>query len=98
MGAARARGRRGIILLVPLSCRLLGHRHRFAAEGAVMRWSCERCGEGGTKAYGSADDAQLYARAFDREDRDDLGRRAPLVGLLPLRIWRVWRARRDARE
>jgi hypothetical protein len=53
-----------------------------------MTWSCERCGESGSKEYASAVDAQRYARAFDREDRDDLGRRAPFIGLLPLRIWR----------
>jgi hypothetical protein len=55
-----------------------------------MRWSCARgCGAGGAKRYASADDAQRYARAFDREDRQDLGRRAPLIGLLPLRIARA---------
>jgi hypothetical protein len=49
---------------------------------------------GGSKAYASAAEAEGYARAFDREDRSDLGRRAPLVALLPLRIWRAWRDRR----
>jgi hypothetical protein len=59
-----------------------------------MSWSCDRCGaDGGTKEYASAEEAARYARAFDREDRGDLGRRAPLVGLLPLRLWRVWRDR-----
>lgn len=54
-----------------------------------MRWRCERrCGVADEKAYSSARDAARYARAFDREDRDDLGRRAPLIGMLPLRIWR----------
>jgi hypothetical protein len=78
-----------------LACRLLGHRHRFAADGATMRWSCQRCGgAGGEKTYGSAADASRFAAAFDREDRSDLGRRAPLVGLLPLRLWRLWRDRR----
>jgi hypothetical protein len=80
---------------VPVACRLFGHRHRFAAEGATMRWSCERCGaDGGEKTYGSAAEAERFARAFDREDREDLGRRAPLIGLLPLRLWRLWRDRR----
>jgi hypothetical protein len=32
--------------------------------------------------------------ALDREDHADLGRRAPLIGLLPLRVWRVWRDRK----
>jgi hypothetical protein len=60
-----------------------------------MRWSCERCGAaGGEKEYASAADAARFAAAFDREDRADLGRRAPLVGLLPLRLWRLWRDRR----
>jgi hypothetical protein len=65
---------------VPLACRVFGHRYRFAADGATMRWTCERCGTlGGEKAYESPGDAERFARAFDREDRDDLGRRAPLI-------------------
>jgi hypothetical protein len=80
---------------VPIACRLLGHRYRFAADGATMRWSCARCAAaGGTRTYASAEEAARYARAFDREDRDDLGRRAPLVAGLPLRLWRAWRSRR----
>jgi len=71
-----------------LSCRLLGHRFRFNSDGPTMRWACERgCGAGGEKRYATADDAARYARALDREDRQDLGRRAP-VGLLPLRLIR----------
>jgi hypothetical protein len=60
-----------------------------------MRWACERgCGAGGEKTYASSADAARYAQAFDCEDRRDLGRRAPLVGLLPLRIaWLVRRLR-----
>jgi hypothetical protein len=78
-----------------LRCRLAGHRYRFTSNGATMTWVCARCGAvGGAKTYGSAAEAQRYARAFDREDRADLGRRAPLVGLLPLRIWRLWKDRR----
>jgi hypothetical protein len=81
-----------------LRCRILGHRYRFAADGATMRWTCERgCGAGGEKTYASAGEASRYARAFDREDRDDLGRRAPLIGLLPLRIVRALRRRRGGR-
>lgn len=80
---------------MPLRCRLLGHRYRFVAEGSTMRWECERrCGAGGAKEYASAADAARYASAFDRRDRDDLGRRAPLFGLFPLRVWRAWRERR----
>jgi hypothetical protein len=70
-------------------CRLLGHRFRFSSDGPTMRWTCERgCGAGGAKRYPSAADAARFARAFDREDRQDLGRRAPL-GLLPLRLIRA---------
>ena len=77
-----------------LSCRVLGHRYRFAAEGATMRWSCQRCGTaGGEKTYASAAEAARYARAFDREDREDLGRRAPLVAGLGLRALRLLRRR-----
>jgi hypothetical protein len=81
-----------------LACRLVGHRFRFSADGSTMRWSCTRgCGAGGEKTYASAADAARYARAFDREDREDIGRRAPLIGLLPLRIvWLVRRRRRRA--
>jgi len=73
---------------VSLSCRLLGHRVRFWSDGDAMRWRCARgCGLEGEKRYGSAAEAGRYAAAFDREDRDDLGRRAPL-SLLPLRFGR----------
>ena len=77
-----------------LACRVYGHRHRFRADGATMTWACERCGEaGGAKTYATADEAARYATAFDREDREELGKRAPLVGLLPLRLWRAFRDR-----
>ncbi|MBO3744737.1 hypothetical protein J5X84_01565 [Streptosporangiaceae bacterium NEAU-GS5] len=58
-----------------------------------MRWRCA-CGAGGAKRYADAADAARYATAFDREDRADLGRRAPLVGLLPLRLLRRVLARK----
>jgi hypothetical protein len=77
-----------------LACRVLGHRFRFRADGETMTWSCERCGTaGGERRYATAAEAERYARAFDKEDRADLGRRAPLIGLLPLRLWRLWRDR-----
>jgi hypothetical protein len=77
-----------------LRCRVLGHRFRFTARGNEMRWTCQRgCGTGGAKRYPTAGQAERYAAAFDREDREDLGRRAPLVGLLPLRIARRLRDR-----
>jgi hypothetical protein len=59
-----------------------------------MVWTCERnCGAGGSKVYASEADAKRYARAFDEEDRQDLGRRAPFVGLFPLRIYRALKRR-----
>ena len=77
-------------------CRMLGHRFRFSSEGDTMRWSCQReCGAGGAKRYPTPEDAARYAGAFDREDREDGGRRAPMFGLLPLRIARALRARTE---
>ena len=59
-----------------------------------MRWTCRRgCGAGGEKVYPTPEHAARYARAFDREDREDLGARAPLIALLPLRLWRAFRRR-----
>jgi hypothetical protein len=72
-----------------LRCRLLGHRFRFTSTRTEMRWDCARgCGAGGAKRYDTAEAAERYARAFDREDRDSIGRRAPL-GLTPLRLLRA---------
>jgi hypothetical protein len=79
---------------VPLACRTFGHRYRFSVDGSTMTWACGRCGaDGGAKDYASAAEAERFARAFDREDREDLGRRAPLVAGLPLRLLRAWRRR-----
>jgi hypothetical protein len=79
-----------------LRCRVLGHRFRFSSAGETMHWTCPRgCGAGGSKRYASAADAARYAAAFDREDREDLGRRAPLVAGLPLRVWRAVRRARS---
>lgn len=81
---------------VPLACRAFGHRYRFVSDEETMRWTCERCGaHGGEKTYASAADAERYARAFDREDRDDLGRRAPLVAGIGLRVVRLLSRRRS---
>jgi hypothetical protein len=61
-----------------------------------MRWTCERgCGARGSKKYESAAEAARYAAAFDREDRDEVGRRAPFLGMLPLRMW--WNLRNRKR-
>jgi hypothetical protein len=63
-----------------------------------MSWSCDRCGaELGSKTYPDAEAAERYARALDREDSEDLGRRAPLIGLLPLRLWRAMKERIEGR-
>src|SRR5438128_250977 len=64
------------------TCRLLGHRPRFWAEGNVLHWQCERCGEERQKPYPTAEQAERYARAFDREDRKDLGKRARAAWLV----------------
>lgn len=60
-----------------------------------MLWHCARGGGGaeGSKRYPTAQDAERYARAFDREDQADMGRRAPL-GLFPFGCCAPWRLRR----
>jgi hypothetical protein len=64
-----------------------------------MRWHCERgCGAGGEKRYSSPEDATRFALAFDREDRAELGRRAPLVGLFPVRFAYLLRRRRSGAQ
>lgn len=79
-----------------MRCRILGHDYRFRADERTMRWSCVRgCGAGGAKTYPTAADARRYAAAFDHRDRDDLGTRAPLIGLFPLRILRAMRRRKN---
>ena len=76
-----------------IACRILGHRPRFWTDEEVMRWDCERgCGFEGEKRYGSPAEAQRYARALDRRDSDDLGKR-PTLSLLPL-----WLGRRAGRR
>ena len=73
----------------PLGCVIFGHDYRFTANGPTMRWTCSRgCDIGGEKTYSSAEEAKRFAEAFDRRDSNDVGRRAPLIGLLPLRLWR----------
>ncbi|GAB3553150.1 hypothetical protein [Actinopolyspora lacussalsi] len=79
---------------------MLGHRYRFRAVDAELRWHCERgCGAGASKRYPTAELAARYATALDREDRAALGERAPLIGLLPLRLWRsLGQKRRGSRS
>jgi hypothetical protein len=46
-------------------CGLLGHRYRFAAEGNLMTWRCQRgCGAAGSRAYPTAQEARRFAAAF----------------------------------
>jgi hypothetical protein len=74
---------------VSFACRIFGHQPVFRADGRTMRWACDRCGgAAGAKDYESAADARRYAVAFNKRDAGDLGKRAPLIGLLPLRVWR----------
>jgi hypothetical protein len=80
-----------------VACRLMGHRVRFEADGATMRWRCQReCGFGGSKQYDTPAEAARYARALDAEDRDELGRRS-LLSLMPLRLARRGRRSPGAR-
>jgi hypothetical protein len=82
-----------VVLMSSVRCRAGGHRYRFQAQGATLRWWCQRgCGAGGEKSYASAAEARRYAAAFDAEDRDTLGRRAP-IGLTPLRLLSLLRRR-----
>lgn len=60
-----------------------------------MRWQCARgCGASGSKDYPDAATATRYALAMDTEDSADIGRRAPILGMFPLRLWRLWRRHR----
>lgn len=80
-----------------MRCLVVGHRYRFSADGPTMTWRCERCATaGGSKRYATPAEAQHYATAFDREDREDLGRRAPFLGMFPLRLW-YWHRHRSSR-
>jgi hypothetical protein len=77
-----------------VGCRVFGHRYAFRTEGSTMLWECDRCGyRGGWKSYATPAAAQHYAAAFDRRDTDDLGKRAPWLGMFPLRIWRYFARR-----
>ncbi len=71
-------------------CQIFGHKWVFWAQGPQMHWECERgCpGTARSKTYPSAQDASRYAEALDKRDASDIGKRAPLIGMLPLRLWR----------
>lgn len=94
--ATISEGEPGAGALAVAWCRVFGHRPVFRAEGPTMRWECARaCGGGaGAKDYDSAEQARRFADAFNRRDADELGNRAPLIGLLPLRLWRRFVRRR----
>lgn len=70
-------------------CRLFGHDYVFTARETTLEWECTReCGAGGSRSCATTSRAEHCATAFNRRDVDSLGRRAPLVGLFPLRMWR----------
>lgn len=76
-------------------CRPIAHRLRFWSDGGTMRRKCRcGCGAGGSQRYAPEQDAARYTRAFDREERDDFGKRTPLLGLVPLRLARALSRRR----
>lgn len=53
-----------------------------------MTWACSRCGaEGGSKTYATAEEAQRYARAFDRPD-SSRSTSHPTPSVLPLALLR----------
>lgn len=80
--------------VMTLACRVFGHDPTFTADGRTMRWECVRCGAArGAKTYAREADARRFAAAFNKRDTDDMGKRAPLLGLLPLRLWRMMRRR-----
>jgi hypothetical protein len=71
-----------------LRCRTLGHHYRFAADGRILCWHCERCGEHlGARRYADPETAARYARALDRE-LPAIGERAPPFALFPFRLAR----------
>lgn len=79
-----------------LRCRVLGHDFDFTADLNTMTWQCSRCSAGASKSYPTPADAARFAATFNSRDFDDLGKRAPLIGLLPLRLWRRWRRPRES--
>jgi hypothetical protein len=40
------------------------------------------------------EEVSRFAAVFDREARSELGRRVPLLGMFPLRMWRTLRNKR----
>lgn len=78
---------------------MFGHRIRFVAQGRTMTWACEWCGgAAGLKTYESDAAAHRFAQAFDHRDSDDTGRRAPFLGMFPLRLWRFLQDRKASSQ
>ncbi|MGH9062760.1 MAG: hypothetical protein ACRDZQ_06520 [Acidimicrobiales bacterium] len=50
-----------------------------------------------TPSWSRVASSARYAAAFDREDLDEVGRRAPFFGMFPLRIWYRLRTRSNRR-
>ena len=76
----------------PLACRVFGHDFVFRAEDKQLVWGCSRCPAGDAKGYSTPAEAQRLADVFNVRDNKDLGKRAPLIGLFPLRLWRKFRS------
>jgi hypothetical protein len=52
------------------TCRVMGCRFAFGAEGATLHWWCRRgCPSGGEKTYATAAEAERMAAALDHEPR-----------------------------
>ena len=75
----------------PFACRVFGHDFVFRTMDNQMLWECSRCPAGADKTYATAVEAQRLAKAFNVRDNADLGKRAPLIGLFPLRLWRKFK-------
>ncbi len=73
-----------------LLCRLFGHRFRFAGGGGDDALALPaRLRSRRRQALRERPGRQPLRPSLRQGDRDDLGRRAPLVGLLPLRLARA---------
>ncbi|MGH3444327.1 MAG: hypothetical protein ACRDPB_03020 [Nocardioidaceae bacterium] len=66
----------------PLTCRVLGHRWYFDAEGSTLTWSCARgCAVGGSRDYPTAEQARARAAVLNRgAPRPPLGLLSALAG------------------
>jgi hypothetical protein len=77
-----------------LRCTVLGHRHRFVADGATLRWHCQRCEAPlGARHYETSAQARRYARALEGEAGARVDRHALPFALLPLKLLQRLRSR-----